>query len=293
MRPPSSPHSWLQRAETIAEFVAAPVGKYVASSSFLYFQSTNNVTGFALWGCPTAADMRALHRAMNLHSAHGAGPHESLIDMVGLVSVDAASFDVFAEGLAARYGDMARAFSRQAVLRPTGLVGAMVAGFFDLLPPPYEAEVFADQERALDWLGTSEPIASSLRQLVDTERGFDPLLDRLQCLLDSTRGDQLRLNAAARLLGTSERTLQRRLQEASTSFQCEIQRAQIRLAKQLMRDSSLSLSAIAVEVGCASQSHFSAMFRRSTRVTPSQWRAHQATPAREVRPADAARNAAR
>jgi hypothetical protein len=155
MRTPSKPLPWLQRAETIAEFVAAPVGKYVASSSFLYFLSATKLRGFALWGCPTAADVRALHRAMRLHSDHATAAHASLVDMSGLVSVDPESFDIFADGLQARYDDMARTLRKQAHSAPR-------------------------------WL--------------------------------SRRDGPMRLMAAARSLRTSERTLQRRLQSANTSF---------------------------------------------------------------------------
>lgn len=144
------PQRWLQRADTIAAFVSAPTGKYVASNSFVFFQTPNRLSGFALWGSPGTADMRALLHVMM--STHGATPHASFVDGRGLVCLDAAAFDLFAEGVAARYRHMA--ISKQAILRPAGVIGATVAGFYDLLPPPFDAEVFADSEPALDWLGT-------------------------------------------------------------------------------------------------------------------------------------------
>lgn len=124
-----NPNAWLQRVSSVAEFVAAPIGKYVARKSFLYFQSAEKVSGFALWGSPTADDVRELMLAMRLHSGQTSAAHASLIDMSELVSIDSETFDTFADELSRRYADLGRAFSKQAVLRPSGFVGATVAGF--------------------------------------------------------------------------------------------------------------------------------------------------------------------
>ena len=82
-----------------------------------------------------------------------------------------------------------------------------------------------------------------------------------------------KLDGAARSLGVTERTLQRRLKEAGTSFQDEVTVARVRAAETLMLETNRKLSDIAHAVGCASSQHFSDMFRRMRDVSPSEWRA--------------------
>jgi len=71
------------------------------------------------------------------------------------------------------------------------------------------------------------------------------------------------------------RTLQRRLAEAGTRFATELGRARVAKAQHLMRTTDLKLSAIALDIGCATQSSFSDLFRRITGRTPSEWRRDQ------------------
>ena len=53
----------------------------------------------------------------------------------------------------------------------------------------------------------------------------------------------------------------------------EVNRARVRLAKRLLRESDAKLTQIAHDVGCASLASFSALFRRATGATPSEFRA--------------------
>jgi AraC-like DNA-binding protein len=84
--------------------------------------------------------------------------------------------------------------------------------------------------------------------------------------------DGIGVKEAARALGLSDRTLQRRLREAGTSFQDELNGARIRAAQRLLLDSDMPITQIALEVGCASPQHFSTLFRRLAGASPSAWR---------------------
>jgi AraC-like DNA-binding protein len=70
----------------------------------------------------------------------------------------------------------------------------------------------------------------------------------------------------------SERSLQRSLGAAGTTFKDEIAEARIRAARRLLADGDEPLSAIAREVGCSSLQHFSTLFRKRTGETPSAFR---------------------
>jgi AraC-like DNA-binding protein len=80
---------------------------------------------------------------------------------------------------------------------------------------------------------------------------------------------------AAHALRVSLRTLQRRLSEADTTFHEELAGARLAAAQRLMLDSDAALTTIALEVGCASLQHFSALFRRLAGQSPSAWRQSQ------------------
>ncbi|TKC80176.1 AraC family transcriptional regulator [Trinickia terrae] len=92
------------------------------------------------------------------------------------------------------------------------------------------------------------------------------------------------LNAIARALATSPRTLQRRLSEASTTF--DELREQVRedLAVKYVQQSNLRLAEISEMLGYSQQSAFSRAFKRLRGVTPRQLRAmrHEADPGRSA-----------
>ncbi|MBZ0237586.1 MAG: helix-turn-helix domain-containing protein, partial [Deltaproteobacteria bacterium] len=70
--------------------------------------------------------------------------------------------------------------------------------------------------------------------------------------------------------------LQRHLRAAGTAFQRELDAARVRVAQRLLETSRASLTEIALDVGCASPQHFSALFRRVAGQPPSAWRAARA-----------------
>jgi AraC-like DNA-binding protein len=80
------------------------------------------------------------------------------------------------------------------------------------------------------------------------------------------------LPRAARLLGMSRRTLQRRLEEEGTSFQRLVDQAREELARSYVADASISLTRIASALGYADERPFLRAFRRWTGLTPTAYR---------------------
>ncbi len=101
--------------------------------------------------------------------------------------------------------------------------------------------------------------------------GTPPLLFRLRALLDRHPADAT-VESAAQQLSLSTRSLQRRLIEAKTSFRAELLAARLRKAQRLLAATDLKITAVALDVGCASSQHLSAMFRKMTGESPSVWR---------------------
>jgi AraC-like DNA-binding protein len=77
---------------------------------------------------------------------------------------------------------------------------------------------------------------------------------------------------AARALGTSERSLQRKLRDEGTSFKEVLDGVRRDLALSYLRDARHSVSDVAFLVGFAEASAFSRAFRRWTDTTPATWR---------------------
>jgi AraC-like DNA-binding protein len=90
----------------------------------------------------------------------------------------------------------------------------------------------------------------------------------------------------ARLLGVSERTLQRRLAEAGRSFAAVVEDFRRDEAARLLADPQRPLVHVAAALGYREQTSFTRAFRRWTGSTPAAWRASRAV---RVNPASAGR----
>ncbi len=80
------------------------------------------------------------------------------------------------------------------------------------------------------------------------------------------------VDSCAEQLGTSARTLQKRLTRMGLKFSEIVQKERIRLAKQALRWSDCSLDEIAFALGYAEQTSFGRAFKRATGVTPKTYR---------------------
>nr|WP_217911147.1 helix-turn-helix transcriptional regulator [Myxococcus sp. AM011] len=233
--------------------------------------------GFILWGRPAEAHVRRLVHVLDVELAPAA-PHASLVDARRLEAADPAAFAVLVKYMQAREKSFSTSVQRQALVRPEGVAGAVVGGFYTLLTGAYPSKVFTDPANALAWLGQPEgraaPLLSKLNDLVAEATGQSPLLRELHQAMRGKLPD-INLSDVAREMGMSERTLQRRLKEAGTSFQAELNSVQVRMAQALLLETDMKLTAVAVEVGCASLQHFSSLFRKLVGDSPSSWRERQ------------------
>jgi len=83
------------------------------------------------------------------------------------------------------------------------------------------------------------------------------------------------LEDCAKRLGTSTRTLQKHLTKSGIKFTDIVQSERIKLAKHSLRWSDSSLDEIALQLGYAEQTSFGRAFKRSTGLTPKEFRMHQ------------------
>lgn len=261
------------------ELAQAPVGKYVAGETFAHYCASPVLWGVMLWGRPSEKDALELGRSLVLELAAPAVPHVSLVDCSRLSAGDPAAFRA-AERYVTHYNEpLQKWVQRMALIRPSGMGGALVAGAFEVLPRPYAVGVVDTAAAAVGWLAGEgfaalgvDDVPGLLDDLYAEASGTPYFVGTLRTWLDANLVD-VELPAVAKALGTSERTLQRKLAEASTSFTDELADARIRTAKRMLVDGDAALTVIAMEVGCASLQHFGALFRRKTGESPSAYRA--------------------
>lgn len=110
--------------------------------------------------------------------------------------------------------------------------------------------------------------AARPRAIVDTVRA---------AVIRNLAQDCVRLPAIAAELGLSPRTLQRKLFESGTSFQAVLDEARYALARDYLRQGSLSLIDIAFLLGYREQSAFTHAFKEWSGTNPGAWRERQAT----------------
>lgn len=262
----------LESAGTLKRFLERPLGRWFAGKSFVYWCATEELFGFCLWGHPGQADIELLTRALVVELEPRIAAHCSLVDTALLEAVDPQAFEGLQRYVAKNHAKLQTQVTRLALVRPAGLVGAVVAGFYQVLDSPYPTQVFGDLDSATRWLGAEPSWAAELTTLRSELSGVSPLLTQLRGVLQEL-GSSAEAGEVARRLSLSQRTLQRRLAELGTSYVHELTRHRMSTAQRLMLESQAPLTAIALDCGFASLAHFSAAFRKATGLSPSAWRA--------------------
>lgn len=266
----------MHAAGSLEEYRVRPVGTYLRGPTFIVWWLNPGLNGISFWGRPEAAHIATVIAAIESEFGPGLGRHASIIDARFMDGVDPGAFNRLSRYVAEHREPLSRLYSGQAVLRPSGLVGAVVAGFHAVLDTIYPVRVFASVGPALDWLGVRDDaeVLDELDEIRTREVAASPVVAALREHLGQRPG-AVTVDSVARALGLSSRELQRQLRAANTRFKSEQRAAQIRLAKTLLLETDHDLKHIAVEVGCSSGQHFSVLFRDSVGAPPSVWRAQR------------------
>lgn len=122
-------------------------------------------------------------------------------------------------------------------------------------------------------LQTQQSCALLCEQLCDSiEEVQGRLAKRVLALLMNHTARRCRAVEVAAWLDMSERTLHRQLAAESQSFRSLDELVRRQLAEQLLRDSSLGLESVALQLGYSEAAGFSRAFKRWRGVSPDQWR---------------------
>lgn len=82
------------------------------------------------------------------------------------------------------------------------------------------------------------------------------------------------ISEVAELCGTSTRTLQRYLARNGTNLRNLMRTCRFQMAHELLRDSQIKITDVAISVGYEDPAHFSRAFRLKTGMTPKEYRKH-------------------
>jgi AraC-like DNA-binding protein len=262
--------------ETLDAYLERPIGTCLCGPSYAIWWRDPTLKCIVFWGRPDEDDISRITRALDAELERIVTPHASFVDTRRVRAVDLGAFTTLSQYLFRRREPFTRFVARQALVRPEGLAGAAVAGFYAVLAPAYPVGVFTETAEALQWLGVVDAahVARQLEEIYAMVTASSTVLVALRAHLDRRLGTTTVAEAAS-ALGMSARQLQRKLHEAHTSFQQEDAAARIRAAQTLLLETNYEVKRIAIEVGCASLQHFCMLFRKEVGETPSQWRAQR------------------
>jgi AraC-like DNA-binding protein len=263
----------LLRASSLDAFARAPVGHGFSGQCYMLWATQASLIGGAFFGRAEERDVRALGRLIDIVGQLRTSPR-IVIDMERVTGLSAGAFDATA-AVFESFAGIGDAIGRIAVVRPRGMLGAAIGGLFhDTFHARTASSLFADRLQAFEWV---EPMGSAyvdVEHAIEQHGAVSPLLRGLRSHLTESL-PTTSVGRAARVLGVSVRSLQRKLAMADTSFREEVVRARIAAASLLLSEQTSKVDTVARAVGCSSLAHFSMMFRRATGQTPTEYRATQ------------------
>jgi AraC-like DNA-binding protein len=270
-------------AKTIApcsmtEFEVAPWGRSVVGEGWLFYGLAPDVFGYSLVGKPDAEAIAQFVAMLDNEGRLERKPHAVVADLRKISGIDAKSFALIADYIQRSHTGLSRWVTRAVLVPPGpeafqagaffGFDAALVTGFFNVVSPPFPISFATTIEAAVQELGLDPAWAASIDAAVLSARMTQGLRLSLRAYLAAHLASA-EISGAAKALGVSTRTLQRRL--APEGFDSELAQARVERAKQLL-GSKRSLLSIAVEVGFSSTQALNVAFKRFTKKSPTLWR---------------------
>lgn len=253
---------------SIEAYVADSRDSYVVERDFCAFHA-DNLFGVVVWGRPGLDQANGIVASRHAELTDS-GPHYLVLDYRLLEVVDVEAFRALGTFLAQHGEQLAKVTAKVALITPTEpYASATVAGFYSVNAAPYPSQLCTTLEEAEQWLGV--PTVKPVLAIHEASAAGRSTTTALVALLERQPG--LAVDEAAKELGLTGRTLQRRLQGEGTTFLSEARKATVRRAKHLLVTTEDKIADIARAVGCTTAQHFTELFRAETGMPPAAWRA--------------------
>src|SRR6185436_1750102 len=141
-------------------------------------------------------------RAVMAELPENSPPHQALVDARRVTGIDEAAFRMLSEFLGARAETFGVNILQQAMVRPEGVVGALVAGFYDVTPAfqRENSRMFVGLDEAMAWLGRDPSVTAEIEAAQAEASGLPSVTRELRDWV-RTRPERLTLDEAARRLG--------------------------------------------------------------------------------------------
>ena len=263
---------------SLADYVADPIGRTCGSArTFVWFPDPA-LRIICAWGTLDVPDAQLVMDATANELDDRLARHASLIDFRTLHGVLPEVHDAFltyAKTTAPAWG---RALTASTLVHREGLgalVSAAIAGYHEQFDLAYPVTWHTSVADAIARLGRTDldPIAvergiAERRAQAELEASF---IQAVRAWLDQNL-PTANADACAKALGTTARTLQRRMEAAGTAFRRETMQRRMDRAKALLAETDAKVFSIAADVGYAKLQSFTEAFRAATGVNPSAWR---------------------
>lgn len=241
------------------------------------FHVRDNVAGLVMWGTPTPVDLEPLLDVFRGFDSPLGRRLPRYFDVRRLESAEQPVLAQLLEFVKAHHQRLAQMFTSIASVHHHGVGQAIAEGVRALAGMNFQWGSFSEPLPALEWLKCprAAQVAAHVDELAAHAAGSSLLVHdvRAWCAMNCTG----RIEAAARALSLSPRTLQRRLSVLGTSFQALLDDVRLNRARELLSSTERSIAEIAHEVGYEARP-FAVHFRRATGLSPSEWRAKRGAP---------------
>jgi AraC-like DNA-binding protein len=257
------------RAATLEEFLGAPVGRWTHAPPLAAWVATPTLCGLAYSGFISSTEVPRL-RELGTLPFHAAlqRPYRAILDCGAVTGVDAAAFGFLLEhsrDIATTVGLL----ECVAYVRPPGMTAAMAVGVFhDHLVASVNLKFVETLAEAIEHVG-GEAHRDEIEAMVRETEDSTLIVALRRMLLEDPRRT---LDAVARELKVSTRSLQRACLASETTFRDEVANARFAFSEQLLRATDDKVDVIARRAGYASSAAFARRFQQVHGVTPTQFR---------------------
>ena len=246
-------------------------GVWYAASHWLYAVCAPGWHAYALWGTPDEHEVQAL---LSLFVRLGPlqMPHAVLADVRHLRSVTPGGFEALSGYVREHGAELAALVTTAWIAHDASWMGALASGFFGVQAAPFPVHASAASEELRCGVGADLDTWAAYERALTAAREDDGLRAQLEAFIRAT-STRPTLDAVARHVALSSRSLQRRLQSMGTTWPREITRVRVAQAQTLLATSSTPITEIAYALGFSTPEHFATSFRDTTGESPTAFRA--------------------